>query len=202
MSRLLAVLACAACVEPAPGEPRVTIDDALAVGELSFETTLGTFHVQLDAQNAPLTVENLLDYVDAGHYDGDDGQGATVFHRVIPGFVVQGGGLTEAPRLKPVRRGVHNESDNGLQNLRGTVAMARTSAPDSATAGFFVNLVNNPSLDASPGARDGYAVFGEVTVGLAVLDQIAAVSTTTQDGLDDVPVEPIAVIEVRRGDRP
>lgn len=147
------------------------------------ETTLGAFVIDLDEELAPVTVANFLTYVDEGFYDGDDDLGATVFHRVIDGFVVQGGGYTVDGSQKATHDPIVNESGNGLENLRGTVAMARTSDPDSATSQFYVNLVDNGFLDDPP----GYAVFGEVVEGMEVFDAMAGVATDSGDWpLDDI----------------
>lgn len=157
-----------------------------------FETTLGTFTIDLFESDAPVTVKNFLDYVDAGHFD------ETVFHRVIPGFVVQGGGMTEDMKQKPTRAPIANEAGNGLKNRRGTLSMARTSDPHSATSQFFINLVDNSSLDPSPRSGAGYAVFGCVTEGMSVVDQMAKTRTGRRGMHDDVPVEPIKVLSARR----
>jgi cyclophilin family peptidyl-prolyl cis-trans isomerase len=136
-------------------------------------------------------VENFLTYVDAGFFDG------TVFHRVIPGFMVQGGGMDAELRQKATRAPIANEAGNGLKNTRGTLAMARTSDVNSATAQFFINLADNAFLDH--GARDfGYAVFGRVTQGMEVVDAIAKVKTGRKGHHDDVPVQPVLLSQVRR----
>ncbi|MEO5362788.1 MAG: peptidylprolyl isomerase [Magnetococcus sp. DMHC-8] len=150
-------------------------------------TSLGDITIELDADKAPVTVKNFLDYVDAQFYDG------TIFHRVIPGFMVQGGGFTPDMQQKSTRPPIRNEADNGLKNVRGSIVMARTSVKDSATAQFFINLVDNGFLDH--GSRDfGYAVFGRVVQGMEVVDRIATVKT----GRADLPVEPIIMQTVRR----
>ncbi|MGD2135623.1 MAG: peptidylprolyl isomerase [Gemmatimonadales bacterium] len=156
-----------------------------------FKTSLGEFTLELYPDQAPVTVENFLAYVDAGFYDG------TIFHRVIPDFVIQGGGFTADMQQKPTREPITNEADNGLKNLRGTLSMARTQQKDSATSQFFVNLADNAFLDH--GARDfGYAVFAKVTDGMDVIDRIAAVETGTTGGHSDVPREPVVVESARR----
>jgi cyclophilin family peptidyl-prolyl cis-trans isomerase len=157
-----------------------------------FETTLGAFTIDLFESDAPVTVKNFLEYVDAGHFDG------TVFHRVIPGFMVQGGGMTEDLRQKPTRTPIKNESANGLKNRRGMLSMARTNDPDSATSQFFINLVDNAFLDPGPRSGAGYAVFGCVTEGMSVVDAMAKVKTGRRGGHDDVPVEPIKVVSAKR----
>ena len=137
------------------------------------DTDLGTIEIDLDEEKAPKTVANFLEYVDAKHYDG------TIFHRVIPGFMAQGGGYDASYEKKPVRDAVENEADNGLKNTRGTVAMARTSDPHSATAQFFVNVKDNGFLDhtGKNSSGWGYAVFGTVTSGMDVVDKIVSVKT-------------------------
>jgi len=157
-----------------------------------FETTLGAFTIELFESDAPVTVKNFLDYVDAGHFDG------TVFHRVIPGFVVQGGGMTDDMRQKSTRSPIKNEASNGLKNRRGMLSMARTNDPDSATSQFFINLVDNAFLDPSPRNGAGYAVFGCVTEGMSVVDAMAKVKTGRHGQYDDVPVEPIKVVTAKR----
>lgn len=168
-----------------------TADDRLIV---DFETTAGRFAVALDEASAPITVENFLVYVDAGFYDGADEQGATIFHRVIDDFVVQGGGLLADGSQKTTERPIALESDNGRSNLRGTIAMARTEAPDSATSQFFVNLIDNDPLDYRDDQNPGYAVFGEVIEGMDVIDQIAGLET------DDMsrPTEDVSVTAASR----
>jgi cyclophilin family peptidyl-prolyl cis-trans isomerase len=154
-----------------------------------FNTTFGSFVIELDPVSAPLTVENFITYVNDGFYEG------TVFHRVIPGFVIQGGGYTTDLALKETRAPVRSESRNGLRNERGAVGIARTDDPDSATSQFYVNLLNNFSLDATL-TSDGYTVFGWVVEGMDVLDSIALVETSAQGELTDVPVENIVVESV------
>lgn len=156
-----------------------------------FETTLGDFTVELDADSAPVSCSNFLRYVDEGYFDG------TVFHRVIPGFMVQGGGFTSDMKQKPGHAPITNEAANGLRNRRGTLAMARTNDLHSATSQFFVNLVDNAFLDHRPG-NFGYAVFGRVAGGMDVIDKIAATKTGRVGGHDDVPLEPVVVTRVRR----
>jgi cyclophilin family peptidyl-prolyl cis-trans isomerase len=158
---------------------------------IRFETSLGNFTVELFEKEAPLTVANFLQYVDDGHFDG------TVFHRVIPGFVIQGGGLTADMKQKTTRAPIRNEADNGLKNRRGTLSMARTNDPHSATSQFFINLVDNAFLDPGRGGA-GYAVFGRVTEGMDVVDKMAAGKTGNKAGHQDVPVTPIEVKSARR----
>lgn len=158
---------------------------------ITIETSCGSMAVELDQTKAPITVENFLLYVDDGHYNG------TVFHRVIPGFMIQGGGFTAELGEKPTRSPIKNEADNGLKNLRGTLAMARTSDVNSATSQFFINLADNSFLDH--GERDfGYAVFAKVVDGLDVLDTIAQAKTGTQGSYQDVPIEPVTIESITR----
>ena len=156
-----------------------------------FKTSHGDFTVEFFPKEAPQTVENFLRYVGEEHFDG------TIFHRVIPGFVIQGGGLMPDMRQKQTRAPVKNESDNGLKNKRGTLSMARTNDINSATSQFFVNLKDNDFLDHSRG-NFGYAVFGRVTEGMDVIDKIAAVKTGRRRGFDDVPVEAVIMKSVKR----
>jgi cyclophilin family peptidyl-prolyl cis-trans isomerase len=154
---------------------------------VTLETSMGDIVVELDRQAAPVTVKNFLEYVQAGFYDG------TIFHRVIPGFMIQGGGLTADLKKKNTRSPIVNEAWNGRSNARGTIAMARTGDPDSATSQFFINHKDNAPLDYVDIAHAGYAVFGKVTQGMDVVDAIAAVKTTTQNGTQNVPVEPVII---------
>lgn len=160
---------------------------------IRFETSLGAFTVELDAEAAPVSSENFQRYVDDGDFDG------TVFHRVIPGFMIQGGGFAPDMTQKPTRRPIENEAGNGLRNRRGSLAMARTNEINSASSQFFVNLVDNNFLDHRPG-NFGYAVFGRVVDGMDVIDRIAAVKTGRRLGHDDVPLEPVVVTAARRVD--
>jgi peptidyl-prolyl cis-trans isomerase A (cyclophilin A) len=158
---------------------------------VKLSTSQGDIVIQLDAAKAPKTVANFLAYVKAGHYSG------TIFHRVIDGFMIQGGGMTPDMREKTTNAPIPLESNNGLSNLRGTVAMARTGVPDSATAQFFINVKDNAFLNASgPTARDGYAVFGKVTQGMDVVDKIRKASTTRVGPHSDVPATPIIIKQV------
>jgi len=154
-------------------------------------TTLGVIEVEIDNEKAPVTAENFLKYVDDGFFDG------TIFHRVIPGFMIQGGGFTKDFTQKPTRAAIKNEADNGLANKRGTLAMARTNVVDSATAQFFINVKDNDFLNH--GGRDfGYAVFGRVISGMDVVDKIAAVPTSTKGQYQDVPTSPIVIESAKR----
>ncbi|MCK0165351.1 peptidylprolyl isomerase [Marinobacter sp. S6332] len=149
-------------------------------------TNEGAIELQLRPDVAPKTVENFLQYARDGFFDG------TIFHRVIPGFMVQGGGFTENMTRKDPRAPIKNEASQTLPNLRGTIAMARTNAPDSATSQFFINVANNDFLNA--GVRGaGYAVFGKVTAGMGVADKISGVKTTRVRGMADVPVKPVII---------
>jgi len=177
---------CGLCALPPAYAAAAQADDTPVV---ILETSQGPITLELDRAKAPGTVANFLRYVDAGHYAG------TVFHRVIPGFMIQGGGMTADLKEKPTGRPVRNEARNGLGNRRGTIAMARTSDPDSATAQFFINLSDNAFLDRAQ-AQDGYGytVFGRVTAGLDVVDRIAAIRT----GPQDVPVQTILITGAKR----
>jgi len=161
-----------------------------------IETDLGSFHIALDPEKAPKTVENFLRYLDAGHYQG------TLFHRVIPGFMAQGGGYDERYQKKPVNDPVQNEADNGLKNVRGTVAMARTNDPHSATSQFFVNVADNAFLDHKGKTQSewGYTVFGTVTTGMDVVDKIVGRPTGAQGPFaKDAPLEPVMIRGAKRG---
>jgi len=160
---------------------------------IRFHTTHGDFTVELFGKEAPLSVENFLRYVDDGHFDG------TIFHRIVPGFVIQGGGLTADFRPKKTRAPIANEATNGLKNERGTLSMARTNEVNSATSQFFVNLSDNAFLDHCA-AQHGYAVFGRVTEGLDVVDAIAAVRTGTRSQYQDAPLEDVSIVSARRVD--
>jgi cyclophilin family peptidyl-prolyl cis-trans isomerase len=158
-----------------------------------METNMGTIVIELYEDKAPITVKNFLQYVDDKHYDG------TIFHRVIDGFMIQGGGYEPGLKERKTRPPIKNESNNGLSNLRGTIAMARTSEPDSATAQFFINVKDNTFLDRA-NARDkvGYCVFGRVIEGMDVVDKIKAVKTTRKGFHDDVPEKDVIILSVRR----
>ncbi len=158
---------------------------------LQFKTSKGTFTVQLFDKQAPITVENFLRYADEGFFDG------TVFHRVIAGFMVQGGGLTEDLQNKRGHEPIKNEATNGLKNKRGTLSMARTNDINSATSQFFINVADNDFLDHKPG-NYGYAVFGRIDSGMDVVDAIAAVKTGNRSGHQDVPVETVVIESVTR----
>jgi peptidyl-prolyl cis-trans isomerase A (cyclophilin A) len=157
-------------------------------------TSKGTVKLELYPDQAPETVKNFLEYVDAKHYDG------TIFHRVIADFMIQGGGYDGSLVKKPVRAPVQNESKNGLKNLRGTIAMARTSDPHSATCQFFINTKDNASLDSKNENHFGYSVFGLVTAGMDVVSAIEHVDTGEKNGMRDVPTEDVVIESVRRVD--
>jgi peptidyl-prolyl cis-trans isomerase B (cyclophilin B) len=162
--------------------------------KIEMNTTKGKIVLELYADKAPKTVENFLAYLDAGFYDG------TIFHRVIPGFMIQGGGFTADMKKKDARPPIDNEADNGLRNERGTIAMARTTNPHSATAQFFINTVNNDFLNYRNKSSQGwgYAVFGRVAEGMAVVEAISGVKTGTRGPFRNVPTDPIVITRVRR----
>ena len=157
-----------------------------------IKTSMGDIKVELYSDKAPKTVENFLEYVRDGHYED------TIFHRIIDGFMIQGGGFTVDFKQKPTDPAVQIESDNGLKNTRGTLAMARTSDPNSATSQFFINLVNNSFLDfkSKTPTGYGYTVFGKVVSGMDVVDKIAKVKTGSYQGHKDVPLEPVIILSV------
>jgi peptidyl-prolyl cis-trans isomerase B (cyclophilin B) len=156
---------------------------------VKLQTSLGAITLELDGEKAPETVRNFLDYVKAGHYDN------TIFHRVIDGFMIQGGGFAPGMKQKPTQSEIKNEANNGLKNLAGTVAMARTNEPHSASAQFFINVVDNAFLDhTSPTPNGwGYCVFGKVTEGMDVVDKIRKVKTGNKGFHQDVPVEDVVI---------
>jgi len=170
----------------APDAPATSIAPKEQGPQVVLNTNKGTIVIELYPDRAPVTVENFLRYVNEGFYAG------TVFHRVIPGFMIQGGGFTADMQQKPTYEPIRNEAGNGLRNQRGTVAMARTNDVDSATAQFFINLVDNSFLNGN-GRTGGYAVFGRVIEGMDVVDEIAFVSTAKSGPHDDVPVEPVII---------
>lgn len=172
--------------------------------QVVFDTTLGQVVIELDEKKAPVTSQNFLAYVDAGFYDG------VIFHRVIEGFMLQGGGFTSDLQKKPVRKPIQNEAANGLKNLRGTLSMARTNDPNSATSQFFINLVDNAFLDHRGPAQMGYAVFAKVVSGMEVVDAIGNVKTLCPSkprgpctdplppGMRDVPATPVVIKKAAR----
>ena len=178
-------------VEPAPKKaaPKAPANPAVVM-----TTSKGVIRIELDPAKAPLSVENFLKYVDAKFYDG------TIFHRVIPNFMIQGGGFSSGMEKKETRAPIQNEAKNGLRNLRGTIAMARTTNPHSATAQFYINHVDNPLLDQAgqPPGGWGYAVFGKVVEGMDVVDAIANVKTGVAADMADVPTQEVVIESVRR----
>jgi cyclophilin family peptidyl-prolyl cis-trans isomerase len=168
-------------------------DTPLPNPQVIIKTSEGDITLRLFRDKSPLTVDNFLAYVDAGFYNG------TIFHRVIPNFMIQGGGFLPDMSKKATRDPVVNESENRLHNTRGTIAMARTNDPDSATAQFFINQRNNLQLDWAPG-RDGYTVFGEVILGMNIVDFIATAPTGKVGGMGDVPLQAIIINEIVRAD--
>jgi cyclophilin family peptidyl-prolyl cis-trans isomerase len=163
---------------------------------VTIETSMGTIKVELNAEKAPITVKNFLGYVDDKFYDG------VIFHRVIPNFMIQGGGMLPGMKEKGTKLPIKNEGGNGLDNERGTLAMARTGVPDSATAQFFINLKANTFLDRA-NSQDGvgYAVFGKVIDGMDVVDKIAGVSTGKRGPHGDVPIDDVVIKSIRRADK-
>ena len=162
--------------------------------QVELQTSLGSIRVELDEVKAPESSRNFLDYVDSGHYDG------TVFHRVIKGFMIQGGGFAAGMKQKPARAELRNEANNGLKNDHYTLAMARTSAPHSATAQFFINATNNDFLNFKSESAQGwgYAVFAKVIAGTEVVDAIEQVKTGRSGGHDDVPIEDVVILKASR----
>ncbi len=154
--------------------------------QVRLTTNHGEIVIELDTEKAPLTTANFLKYVEQGQYDG------TIFHRVIPNFMIQGGGFTAEMQKKKTNPPIKNEASNGLKNLTGTLAMARTPAPDSATSQFFINLTDNAFLDYTA-ANPGYAVFGKVIEGMEIVDKIGAVKTGVTKGMKDVPIETVTI---------
>lgn len=171
-----------------PGEAKATVNKIL------MKTTTGDITIELYPEKAPITVNNFLSYVDEKFYDG------TIFHRVIKGFMIQGGGFTPDFQEKATKPPIKNEAGNGLKNKRGTIAMARTAVIDSATSQFFINHVNNSFLDHRDNSSEGfgYCVFGKVIEGMDVVDAIANAKTMTRSGQSDMPRETIEIISVRR----
>jgi cyclophilin family peptidyl-prolyl cis-trans isomerase len=160
--------------------------------KVKLTTSMGAFVIDLDKEKAPISTENFLKYLDAGHYNG------TVFHRVIDGFMIQGGGFAKDMRQKPTNPPIKNESTNGLKNDNYTVAMARTNVRDSATSQFFVNVKDNDFLNYGGEANPGYAVFGKVVEGKEVVDKIRKVPTGNSGGHQNVPVEPVVIEKAER----
>ena len=157
-----------------------------------METNMGTIEIELDEAKAPITVKNFLSYVDDKFYNG------TIFHRVINGFMIQGGGFDEKMKEKKTKAPIKNEASNGLKNLTGSIAMARTANPNSATAQFFINVNDNSSLDYPSPDGHGYAVFGKVTTGMHVVNRIKMVKTGSMNGHSDVPMDTVVIKSVKR----
>ncbi|WP_017903338.1 peptidylprolyl isomerase A [Pseudomonas asplenii] len=166
--------------------------EATKAPHVQLVTTNGTIEIELDPVKAPISTRNFLSYVDSGFYNN------TIFHRVIPGFMAQGGGFTAQMTQKPTNDPIKNEASNGLHNVRGTLAMARTSDPNSATSQFFINVKDNDFLD--PGRDAGYAVFGKVVKGMDVVDIIVNSRTTNRGGMSDVPADPVYIKSAKRID--
>jgi peptidyl-prolyl cis-trans isomerase A (cyclophilin A) len=166
--------------------------DATKAPHVLLDTTNGQIEIELDPVKAPISTKNFLAYVDSGFYTN------TIFHRVIPGFMVQGGGFTPQMAQKDTKAPIKNEASNGLHNVRGTLSMARTSDPDSATSQFFINVKDNDFLD--PGRDAGYAVFAKVVKGMDVVDVIVNSQTTTKQGMQNVPIDPVLIKSAKRID--
>jgi cyclophilin family peptidyl-prolyl cis-trans isomerase len=181
---LILVLALTASCTKTAGDTQMNKNEIAVI-----ETNMGTIEVELDRQHAPVTVENFIIYANAGHYNG------TIFHRVIRGFMIQGGGFTPNGAQKTTKAPIKLESNNGLKNRAGTIAMARTNVPDSATSQFFINTVDNDFLDYAPG-NPGYAVFGKVVSGMDVVAKIEGVRTTTKMGMGDWPGQDVIITGV------
>lgn len=186
MKRLMLALGSAALLSNAPAFAQPAAQTATHPNVV-FKTSEGDIRVELYPEKAPKTVDNFLQYVKAGQYNG------TIFHRVIRGFMIQGGGYTTSFVEKPTRAPIPLESQNGLKNVAGSIAMARTSDPNSATAQFFINTVDNPGLDYPNPDGHGYAVFGKVTQGMDVVQRIEATPTTTRGPMADVPQKEIVI---------
>lgn len=200
VSFFVGLMTLVACTHSDAGQKKA---GPLGSPEVVFETTKGSFTIKLNGDKAPISTRNFLSYVDSGFYNG------TIFHRIIPDFMIQGGGFTKDLDHKPTDNPIKNEADNGLLNKRGTVAMARTNEVDSATSQFFINVKDNRQLDHT-GSNFGYAVIGEVVSGMDVVDTIREVKTRCPSwtgepclekmpaGMRDVPVEPIVITKAYR----
>jgi len=195
---LLALLLCVAVTTLGPGGLACAQEKSASPPEKSVnpmvlvKTSMGSFKIELFPKEAPVTVANFLSYVDKKFYDG------TTFHRVIPGFVIQGGGFDKSMVQKQTQPPIKNEAKNGLKNLRGTLSMARTNDVNSATSQFFVNLKNNANLDHASDAQYGYAVFAKVVQGFDVVEKIAAVKRTNKGQYQDVPEKPVIIESITR----
>lgn len=186
----LASGAVALAAEPQNTQPAAAHAENPAMVYVTMSTSMGDIKLELDPEKAPVSTANFLSYVDKKFYDG------TIFHRVIGTFMIQGGGFTADMQQKPTDPPIKNEWQNGLKNNRGTIAMARTQAPDSATAQFFINVVDNPNLDRPISGGAGYAVFGKVVDGMSVVDQIKAVPTGVKNNMSDVPNDTVLIKSV------
>jgi peptidyl-prolyl cis-trans isomerase A (cyclophilin A) len=189
MKSLLLALGSAALIANAPAFAQKAAPAAHPI--VLIKTTDGNIRVELYPEKAPKTVANFLDYIKSGQYNG------TIFHRVIPGFMIQGGGYTTSYAEKPTRAPIPLESQSGLKNALGTISMARTSDPNSATAQFFINTVDNPGLDYPKPDGNGYAVFGKVIAGLDVVKKIEATPTATRGPMENVPQSPVVIESVK-----
>jgi cyclophilin family peptidyl-prolyl cis-trans isomerase len=191
---LLQILVLVAALLPLTGFPQDNQHNQKEKGmvKVTMDTTQGIIRLELDPDKAPLSVANFVAYAKSGFYDN------TIFHRVIPGFMIQGGGYDSDTKLKKTRPPIRNEADNGLQNLKGTIAMARTSDPDSATSQFFINVADNHFLDhKSPTPQGwGYAVFGKVTAGMDTVEKIEQVRTGFNFGMKDIPLQEVVIRKV------
>jgi cyclophilin family peptidyl-prolyl cis-trans isomerase len=169
-----------------------SMSSVFAATNVTMQTNMGTIEIELDEAKAPITVKNFLGYVDSRFYDG------LIFHRVIKDFMIQGGGFDEKMKEKKTLAPIKNESNNGLSNTTGTISMARTSDPHSASAQFFINTVDNTSLDYKSEASWGYAVFGKVTKGMDVVNRIRMVRTGSINGYGDVPMDTVKIVSIRK----
>ena len=192
MQRTLAASIAIALAAPAFAQSVSPVCDAAlrsAAPQVKLTTSMGPIVIELNKDKAPISTENFIKYVDSGHYNG------TVFHRVIDGFMVQGGGMTQDLREKPTRSAIKNESTNGLKNDEYTVAMARTQVRDSATSQFFINVKQNDFLNFTNDMNPGYAVFGKVTEGKETVDKIKKVATGNKGPYQNVPTEPVTIVK-------
>ena len=195
ISKLLVLAVALSLSTPALAKKKKKTEDKAATSStVLMKTSLGDVKIQLDPDKAPISTKNFLTYVDEKFYDG------TIFHRVISSFMIQGGGFDKNYAEKPTHAPIKNESQNGLKNARGTIAMARLPDPDSATAQFFINVVDNAALDYP--SNGGYAVFGKVISGLEVVDKIKAVATGSKSGMSDVPVNQVVIESIQRVEPP
>ncbi len=188
-----AAACCLLALAQSPAPAAKPAAPAAAPVVVTLDTSAGPIVLELDAAAAPHTVDNFVRYVKKGFYAG------TIFHRVIAGFMIQGGGYNEAMQHKPTDPPIAIESNNGLKNVRGTIAMARTMDPNSATAQFFINVVDNPALDYPGSDGAGYTVFGKVIEGMDTVDKIRASETTVRAGMPNVPVTPVVIRKARLG---